>query len=144
MGVNELRIKTAQFYEFENGNSHMPNNGKYSRYKLNKHGKYVLKNKLYNHCWRMWSSAVVTVNAEVVPCCFDKDAINKIGNLKTEKLPILIGLNWPNLSLLCSRTTRLKRWFWNGVAPFCLLQWFWLNVRINLLQRFRFFQPIQR
>ena len=85
LGVNELRIKTAQFYEFENGNSLMPNNGKYSRYKLNKHGKMVLKNKLYNHCWRMWSSAVVTVNAEVVPCCFDKDAINKIGNLKTEK-----------------------------------------------------------
>ena len=85
LGVNELRIKTAQFYEFENGNSLMPNNEKYSRYKLNKHGKYVLKNKLYNHCWRMWSSAVVTVNAEVVPCCFDKDAINKIGNLKTEK-----------------------------------------------------------
>jgi len=85
LGVNELRIKTAQFYEFENGNSLMPKNEKYSRYKLNKNGKYVLKNKLYNHCWRMWSSAVVTVNAEVVPCCFDKDAINKIGNLKKEK-----------------------------------------------------------
>ena len=27
----------------------------------------------------MWSSAVVTVNGELVPCCFDKDA-----NFKTE------------------------------------------------------------
>ncbi len=83
--INELRIKTAQFYEFENGNSLMPTNEKYSRYKLNSNGKYILKNKLYNHCWRMWSSAVVTVNGEIVPCCFDKDAVNKIGNLHTEK-----------------------------------------------------------
>jgi radical SAM protein with 4Fe4S-binding SPASM domain len=85
LGINELRIKTAQFYEFENGNSLMPENEKYSRYKMNKEGKYILKNKLYNHCWRMWSSAVVTINGEVVPCCFDKDAVNKIGNLHNEK-----------------------------------------------------------
>ena len=31
----------------------------------------------------MWSSAVVTVNGELVPCCFDKDANFKMGNLKT-------------------------------------------------------------
>jgi radical SAM protein with 4Fe4S-binding SPASM domain len=32
----------------------------------------------------MWSSAVITVNGELVPCCFDKDANHKIGNLKKE------------------------------------------------------------
>ena len=31
----------------------------------------------------MWSSAVVTVNGELVPCCFDKDANFKMGSLKT-------------------------------------------------------------
>ena len=32
--------------------------------------------------WRMWSSCVVTVNGEVVPCCFDKDAKYQLGKLK--------------------------------------------------------------
>jgi radical SAM protein with 4Fe4S-binding SPASM domain len=30
----------------------------------------------------MWSSAVITVNGELVPCCFDKDANYKMGNIK--------------------------------------------------------------
>ena len=59
----------------------MPTNEKYSRYKKTKNGNYVLKNKLFNHCWRMWSSSVVTVDGKLVPCCFDKDAKYKIGDL---------------------------------------------------------------
>ena len=84
LGVNEFRVKTAQFYDFKNGNSLMPENQKYSRYIKRKDGKYYLKNKLKNHCWRMWSSAVITVNGELVPCCFDKDATHKIGDLKSQ------------------------------------------------------------
>ena len=84
LGVNEFRVKTAQFYDFKNGNSLMPENQKYSRYVKRRDGKYYLKNKLKNHCWRMWSSAVITVNGELVPCCFDKDATHKIGNLKRQ------------------------------------------------------------
>tara|TARA_B100000927_G_scaffold91641_1_gene74098 strand:+ start:785 stop:1801 length:1017 start_codon:yes stop_codon:yes gene_type:complete len=84
LGVNEFRIKTAQFYDFKNGNSLMPENQKYSRYVKKKNGEYYLKNNFKNHCWRMWSSAVITVNGELVPCCFDKDAKHKIGNLKKQ------------------------------------------------------------
>ena len=82
--VDEFRIKTAQFYNYENGNPLMPENQNYSRYKKQANGKYKLKNKLYNHCWKMWSSAVITVNGEVVPCCFDKDAKHKTGNLNVD------------------------------------------------------------
>ena len=82
----------------------MPTNDQYSRYKLNKDGEYELKNKLYNHCWRMWSSAVVTVNGEIVPCCFDKDALNKIGNLNTEKFKAI----WNSQSYNKFRTLILK------------------------------------
>ena len=82
--VDELRIKTAQFYNYENGNELIPDNEKYSRYKKTKNGKYVLKNKFSNHCWRMWSSAVVTSKGGIVPCCFDKDAVNTLGNLEKE------------------------------------------------------------
>ena len=85
LGVNELRLKTAQFYNYENGNELIPDNEKYSRYTKIKSGKYILKNKFSNHCWRMWSSAVVTSKGGIVPCCFDKDAANTLGNLENEK-----------------------------------------------------------
>ena len=85
LGVNELRLKTAQFYNYENGNELIPDNKKYSRYTKTKSGKYILKNKFSNHCWRMWSSAVVTSKGGIVPCCFDKDAANTLGNLENEK-----------------------------------------------------------
>lgn len=80
--VDEIRFKTAQLYDFKNGNPLIPSNDKYSRYKKTKDGTYVLKNKLLNHCWRMWSSGVVTVDGKLVPCCFDKDAKYQIGDLK--------------------------------------------------------------
>lgn len=81
-GVNEVKFKTAQVYDFENGNSLIPDNPAYSRYKKLSSGKYVIKNKLDNHCWRMWSSCVITWNGFVVPCCFDKDAVHRLGDLR--------------------------------------------------------------
>lgn len=83
MGVDEVRLKTAQVYDYENGNPLIPANEKYSRYTLMPNGKYVLKNRMDNHCWRMWSSCVITWDGQVVPCCFDKDALYKLG--KTEE-----------------------------------------------------------
>ncbi len=82
VGVDEVKLKTAQLYDYENGNELMPENEKYSRYKLNSKGEYVLKHKLYNHCWKMWHSSVITWDGTVVPCCFDKDASHALGNLK--------------------------------------------------------------
>lgn len=80
-GVDELRFKTAQVYNYKNGNDLIPDNNTYSRYKKMKDGTYMLKNKMSNHCWRMWSSAVITWDGNVVPCCFDKDAKHQMGNL---------------------------------------------------------------
>ncbi len=81
LGVNEIKFKTAQVYDFENGNPLIPQNEYYSRYKKQKDGTYKIKNGLLNHCWRMWSSAVITWDGSVVPCCFDKDAKHKLGNM---------------------------------------------------------------
>ncbi len=86
MGVNEIRFKTAQLYNYQNGNPLIPSNNKYSRYKQKKDGSYVLKNKFYNHCWRMWSSAVITVDGKLVPCCFDKDASHLLGNIEDQSI----------------------------------------------------------
>lgn len=84
MGIDEVRIKTAQLYDYENGNPLMPENEKYARYKKQADGTYTLKWKTGNHCWRMWSSCVLTWDAKVVPCCFDKDAHHQLGNLSDD------------------------------------------------------------
>lgn len=82
IGIDEVRIKTAQLYDFENGHPLLPKNEKYARYKLGKDGKYHIKGNPGNHCWRMWSGSVLTWDGKVVPCCFDKDAKHVLGDLK--------------------------------------------------------------
>ncbi len=81
LGVNQVAFKTAQIYQFENGSDLIPTIDKYSRYKKNAQGKYAIKNKLLNQCWKMWHSCVITWDGKVVPCCFDKDAHHVMGNL---------------------------------------------------------------
>jgi radical SAM protein with 4Fe4S-binding SPASM domain len=85
VGVDEVRFKTAQVYDFETDpNNLIPVNEKYSRYKKNKDGTYSAKNKLANRCWKMQQGNVITWDGLVVPCCFDKDATHQLGNLKTQ------------------------------------------------------------
>lgn len=84
LGVDEVIFKTAQVYDFENGNELIPDNEKYSRYKKGADGKWRIKNKLLNQCWRMWNGCVITWDGKVVPCCFDKDAYHTLGTLQTE------------------------------------------------------------
>jgi radical SAM protein with 4Fe4S-binding SPASM domain len=85
VGVDEVRFKTAQIYDYENDPNHLiPKNEKYSRYKKNKEGQQVAKNKLQNHCSKLWQANVITWDGMVVPCCFDKDATHRLGNLKNE------------------------------------------------------------
>ena len=86
LGVDEVRFKTAQVYNYEQGNPLLPHNEKYSRYVRLKDGTYRVKHSLDNHCWRMWSGCVVTWNGRVVPCCFDKDATHALGDLSTHGL----------------------------------------------------------
>ncbi|MCB0804878.1 MAG: SPASM domain-containing protein [Bacteroidales bacterium] len=80
--VDELQLKTAQVYEYENGNDLIPTNDKYSRYRQRKDGKWEIKNDFKNKCYRMSVSCVITWDGLVVPCCFDKDATYQMGDLK--------------------------------------------------------------
>jgi radical SAM protein with 4Fe4S-binding SPASM domain len=82
LGVDEVRLKTAQLYDYKNGNPLMPENEKYSRYIRKKDGSYTIKNRLENHCWKLWHSCVVTWDGRVIPCCFDKDAEYQLGDLQ--------------------------------------------------------------
>ena len=85
IGVDQVRFKTAQVYDFENDpNQLIPSNEKYSRYKKDKSGKVKVKSGLSNHCWKLWHANVITWDGLVVPCCFDKDATHQLGNLQMQ------------------------------------------------------------
>ncbi len=84
IGVDEVKLKTAQVYDFEEGNELIPTIDKYSRYKKQADGKYKIKNELLNHCWKLWHSSVITWDGKVVPCCFDKDAQHQLGDLNSK------------------------------------------------------------
>ena len=84
IGVNEVKLKTAQIYDYKNGNDLIPTINKYSRYQSDSDGHYRIKNKLLNHCWKLWHACVITWDGIIVPCCFDKDAKHQLGSLQSE------------------------------------------------------------
>lgn len=81
LGVDKVVFKTAQIYDFEQGSPLIPTNERYSRYRKGADGRYTLKNKLRNQCWKLWMGAEITWDGRVLPCCFDKDAQYVMGQL---------------------------------------------------------------
>jgi radical SAM protein with 4Fe4S-binding SPASM domain len=87
VGVDDVWLKTAQVYDYEHDpNGLIPADNKYSRYKKDANGQYQPKHKLSNHCWKLWHSNVITWDGKVVPCCFDKDATHRLGDLKASSM----------------------------------------------------------
>lgn len=86
LGVNKLTFKTAQIYNFENGSELIPTQKKYARYVEKEKGVFVRKKKIHNRCWRAFSGTVISVDGEVLPCSFDKNADFSFGNLKNKPL----------------------------------------------------------
>ena len=84
IGVDEVKFKTAQVYDYVNGNPLIPTLERYSRYAKQKDGTYKVKNSLANRCWKLWHSCVITWDGIMVPCCFDKDASHPMGDLKSD------------------------------------------------------------
>lgn len=81
IGVDEVKFKTAQVYDYENGHPLIPANPRYTRYRQRPDGRWEIKGRPGNHCWRMWHACVITWDGRVVPCCFDKDARHVLGHL---------------------------------------------------------------
>ena len=78
VGVDKLVFKTMQISSYENAVKFLPTNKKYRRYILD-NNSFVIKNEIKNHCFALWRTSVITWDGRVVPCCFDKDALNEIG-----------------------------------------------------------------
>ena len=84
IGVDQVLLKTAQVYDYEHGNPLIPTQEKYARYARQADGTYRVKHRLLNHCWKLWHACVITWDGLVVPCCFDKDAEHRLGNLHNQ------------------------------------------------------------
>ncbi len=90
IGVDDVWFKTAQVYDYQNDpNQLIPTIVKYSRYRQGSDGLVQPKNKMANHCWKMWHSNVITWDGKVLPCCFDKDAKHVLGNLQQEQMHLI-------------------------------------------------------
>ena len=97
IGIDEVKLKTAQVYDYKHGNPLIPSISKYARYAQQEDGTYQVKNELLNHCWKLWHSCVISWDGMVVPCCFDKDALHRLGDLKTNSMrSIWYGENYQN------------------------------------------------
>lgn len=105
LGVDEVRFKTAQVYDYEQDpNQLIPTIDKFSRYKKTVDGTYQPKNNLKNHCWKLWHSNVITWDGLVVPCCFDKDAMHQLGDINKQSFKEI----WQNSNYRQFRTELMK------------------------------------
>lgn len=84
LAIDKLELKTAQIYNKNNFNL-IPKTKKYSRYSLESHNP-LIKSKLKNRCFRVWSTVVITWDATLIPCCFDKNNEHHIGNILLTKV----------------------------------------------------------
>lgn len=104
IGVDEVKLKTAQVYDYSQGNVLIPSDLSYSRYLPNGDGSWSPKHALTRHCWKLWHACVITWDGLVVPCCFDKDASHPLGSLKEMTFQSL----WRGEAYTAFRSTILK------------------------------------
>jgi len=121
VGVDKLEIKTAQMNEFGDGTV-QPAREK-SRYQNSSEKRYTIPGHSYNHCWRQWSSAVITWNGLMVPCCYHKDAEHILGHTSIDtfsdkiKSPESYAFKQSILSNrngieMCRDCPEGRNWFW--------------------------------
>lgn len=91
MGFDIVRLKSVQLEA--NDISLLPSEAKYSRYYSGSNGDIKIKNPLKNRCYRMLSSVVVSADADVLPCCFDKTAAWRYGNLYVNTMQQILQSN---------------------------------------------------
>lgn len=83
LNADSLTLKTIQLLDTNDmatAINYLPNSSKYSRYYFSNKTAQI-KNKLKNKCSKLWYSSVISCEGSVLPCCFDKDAHYKLGNV---------------------------------------------------------------
>jgi len=77
-----FRIKSMQLLDPERAGEWMPADRRKARYPLSGGGARPDGRVPSAGCFRMWTSAVITADGDVVPCCYDKNAAHVMGNMR--------------------------------------------------------------
>lgn len=105
IGVDKLDLKSAQINDFGNNTVTPSSIKKYSRYKTLPNGNLEMKHPIQNHCFKQWSSGVVSWNGQMAPCCYDKDLEHSPGNINQETIKKI----WINKQLINFRKVVLTK-----------------------------------
>ncbi|MFN8207429.1 MAG: radical SAM/SPASM domain-containing protein [Bacteroidales bacterium] len=81
LGADQLVLKSAQILNLLKPVMQLPEQPDYSRYLASEGTELRLKKTNSGLCYRMWSSAVITWDGLLVPCCYDKEAEYSFGSL---------------------------------------------------------------
>ncbi len=84
-GADSHYLKTMQIENEEDFATFKTSIDKYSRYDSQNRLKRPV-----GFCSRIMNSAVITIDMDVLPCCYDKDAELKLGNLREHQLRDII------------------------------------------------------
>jgi radical SAM protein with 4Fe4S-binding SPASM domain len=76
----DFRVKSMQVLDDKRAGDWIPSDRNKSRYMMSG-GTWKTMRSPSRGCLRMWTTAVVTVDGDVVPCCFDKFAGHSMGNI---------------------------------------------------------------
>ncbi|HUW91953.1 MAG TPA: radical SAM/SPASM domain-containing protein [Bacteroidales bacterium] len=76
-----FRVKSMQVLDPGRAENWMPVKDNRGRYEI-QGGEVRAAHTPEKGCLRMWATAVVTIEGDVVPCCFDKNASHAMGNIK--------------------------------------------------------------
>lgn len=79
-----FRVKTMQVLDNRRAGDWVPSDQGRSRYIIGDDGTWQPAGSPARGCLRMWTSAVITTDGDVVPCCFDKNGLHVMGNLREQ------------------------------------------------------------
>ncbi|MCU0459519.1 MAG: SPASM domain-containing protein [Bacteroidales bacterium] len=79
-----FRVKTMQVLDHTRAGEWAPSGKGMSRYYMGDDGAWHHLRSPARGCMRMWTSAVITTDGDVVPCCYDKNGRHVMGNLEEQ------------------------------------------------------------
>ena len=82
LGVDALRLKSAQVFTPEQAQQYLPSDSSYRRYVET--GELQIRSSSTFECWYLDHQPTITADGAVVPCCFDKNSKFEMGRLQDE------------------------------------------------------------
>jgi radical SAM protein with 4Fe4S-binding SPASM domain len=98
-----FRIKSMQVLDTARAGEWMPSDKRKARYFYDD-GRWKAADTPSRGCIRMWTAPVITVDGDVIPCCFDKFARHVMGNIESQTFSDI----WKSRQYACFRSDVIK------------------------------------